>query len=90
MTSSIFKRLKEAFSGKEKGPVTRLSLDEATRIAMAEAAKHGVTELGFVCCREIEGAVVWIFSEGGRGSIFGVEIRDETGGILRAGRAGGR
>ncbi len=71
-------------------PMTRLSIDEATRIAMAEAAKYGVTQLDFIRCREIEGAVVWIFSEGGRGSIFGVEILDETGGILRAGRAGGR
>ncbi len=34
--------------------MTRLSVDEATRIAMAEAAKHGVTQMDFVCFREIE------------------------------------
>jgi hypothetical protein len=65
-------------------------MDEATGIATAEAAKHGVQWLDFVDCRQIEGATVWIFSEGGRGSIFGVEILDETGEIIRAGRRGGR
>jgi len=41
-------------SSQEKSPVTRLSVDEATRIAMADAAKHGVTQMDFVCFREIE------------------------------------
>ena len=90
MILELVKLILDSFRAKGRAPKTRLSVEQATQIATAEAAQHGIRNLDLVSCREVEGAMVWIFSEGGRGSIFGVEVLDETGDILRAGRSGGR
>lgn len=91
MIESVLRRLRALLLGEEPKPfATRLSRDEALKLARAALVDPGGVQLTMTTVIERDGALIWYVSEPVKGSALEVEIDDDSGRVLKVGRRGGR
>jgi hypothetical protein len=87
----MFDRLRSWLGRSDAEPPSRLSKEDALRIAREGAsATHDVRLLTLVRRDVRAGRVVWVVSEAVIGSALVVEVDDATGDVIAVRRTGGR